>query len=47
MAIDVDKKKEMVATIYKNLCQRNGDIDRTVNNYKQKLWDKNKLDFCP
>ena len=47
VVVDLEKKKEMINTIYRALYARNAEVDRTVTNYQNKLYDKSQLDYCP
>ena len=47
IVIDLDKKKEMLQSLYKNLYQRNWEVERTVTAYQAKLKEKDKIDYQP
>lgn len=45
--IDLDKKKEMMSVVYKNLYFRNNEIERTMIYYQNKMKDRGMVDFTP
>lgn len=45
--IDIEKKRELIAQHFKTLMSRNLEIERSINSYKMKLKEKNKIDYDP
>ena len=47
VTIDLEKKKELVNTVFRNLYGRNLDIERSVTNYQFRLQQGAKIDYEP
>lgn len=47
ITIDLDKKKELVNSVYRHLYYRNQEIERGMNNFQAKLWQDNKISYWP
>ena len=45
--IDFEKKREMVGQYYKALFARNGDVERSIDHYKQATHQRGKLPYNP
>ena len=47
VTIDLDKKKELVCHLYKNIYNRNWEVERTIMNYQSRLWQDSKISYEP
>jgi ribosomal protein S4 len=45
--IDLDRKKDLLNQVYRNLYMKNWEVDRTLSSYQSKLYEKNKIDYVP
>jgi len=47
VTIDLDKKKELVSHLYKNIYNRNWEVEKTVMNFQNRLWQDSKISYEP
>ena len=45
--IDLEKKRELIVHMFKNMYSRNWEIERTVNCFQSKMFQDNKIDYEP
>ncbi len=47
VTIDLEKKRELITHMYKNMYYRNWEVERTVTNFQSKMFQDNKIDYEP
>ena len=47
VTIDLEKKRELIVHMYKNMYYRNWEVERTVTNFQSKMFQDNKIDYEP
>jgi len=45
--IDLEKKRELIVHMFKNMYYRNWEIEKTVNNFQTKMFQDNRVDYEP